>query len=69
MYKEVLCLRSIIEVLVLVIMGICDEKVKKDIFFFLVLIDEVFVIVVVLDWYFFDFIYMYLNICMILILV
>lgn len=53
MYKEVLCLRSIIEVLVLVIMGICDEKVKKDIFFFLVLIDEVFVIVVVLDWYVF----------------
>uniref|UniRef100_K1PYQ8 Werner syndrome ATP-dependent helicase-like protein n=1 Tax=Magallana gigas TaxID=29159 RepID=K1PYQ8_MAGGI len=48
-YKEVLCLRSIIEAPVLAITGTCDEKVKKDIFSSLALTDEVSVIAVVPD--------------------
>lgn len=50
-YKEVLCLRSIIEAPVLAITGTCDEKVKKDIFSSLALTDEVSVIAVVPDRY------------------
>lgn len=65
-YKEVLCLRSIIEAPVLAITGTCNEKVKKNIFSYLALTDEVSVAVVP-DRYVFYFIY--LNICMILIVV
>lgn len=65
-YKEVLCLRSIIEAPVLAITGTCNEKVKKNIFSYLALTDEVSVAVVP-DRYVFYFIY--LNNCMILIVV